>query len=136
MLIFTTTMFQQPKTNIPSLYCQESTYLELSTLEGYQPQKTTCCIPTYSTNIPITYKCTRNIFWQPQDSHWSTTTTPIAISSYYTHLESKIILLLTFISNLITSTEYTPRKLTYSNSKETTTFHLGTLLSRYHIELN
>ena len=60
--------------------------------------------------------------------------TLIAISSYSTHLESKTILPLTFISNLTTSTEYTLRKLNYLSSKETMTFHLDTLSSRYHIK--
>ena len=59
--------------------------------------------------------------------------TPIAISSYSTPLESTGKQASTFIFNAITSTEYTPRKLTYSNSKETMTFHLGTLSSRYHM---
>ena len=30
-------------------------YLELSTLEGQQPQNATCFIPTSSTNVSITY---------------------------------------------------------------------------------
>ena len=93
-------------------------------------------LPMSFTNLPITYKCTRNIFSPPQDSHWCITMTPIAISSYSTHLESNTILPLTFISNLTTSTEYTLRKLTYSSSKEKTTFHLGTLSSRYDIRSN
>ena len=38
--------------------------------------------------------------------------------------------------NLIISMEYTLKKFTYSNSRETMTFHLGKLFSRYHIGLD
>ena len=70
------------------------------------------------------------------DSHWCISMTHIVISSYSTHLESKIILPLTFTSNLISSMEYTLRKLIYLSSRETMTFQPGTLSSRYHIESN
>ena len=62
--------------------------------------------------------------------------TSTVITSYSTHLESKIILQSMSIFNSIISMEYIPKKLTYSNSKETMTFHLGTLFSRKHIRLN
>ena len=60
--------------------------------------------------------------------------TPSMISLYSLHLESKITLPSTFISNLISSMEYTLRKLIYLSSREPMTFHPGTLSSRYHIE--
>ena len=34
---------------------KEAPYLELSTLEGQQPQNVTCLIPMSSTNVPIIY---------------------------------------------------------------------------------
>ena len=112
---------------------KEAPYLELSMLDRHQPWNMTSCSPMSSTDLPITYKCTRNMFLLPQDSHWCITMTLIVISSNSTHLESKIIFLLTFISNSITSMEYTPRKLIYSSSRETMTFHLS---SRYDIKSN
>ena len=55
MLIFTTSMLQLPKMNIPSLYVKEAPYLELSMLERHHPWNMTHCIPTSSTNLSITY---------------------------------------------------------------------------------
>ena len=54
MLIFTTSTFQLPKTNVSSFYCQEAPYLELPTLEGHQPWSRTHCIPMFSTSVSIT----------------------------------------------------------------------------------
>ena len=41
---------------------KESPYLDLSMFEGHQPQNMTSCIPMSSTNLPIAYECTMNIF--------------------------------------------------------------------------
>ena len=54
-------------------------------------------------------------------------------SLYPTHLENKITLLSTSISNSVTSMEYALRKLIYLSSREPMTFHIGTLSSRYRL---
>ena len=61
---------------------------------------------------------------------------PTVITPHSTHLERKTTLPLRSFSNLTISMEYIPKKLIYSNSKEKTTSHLGTLSSRYHTVLN
>ena len=64
MLIFTTSTLQQPKTNIPSLYCQGSTLPGIIYV-GNQPWDMMCCIPMSSTNLSITYTMITKIEKQP-----------------------------------------------------------------------
>ena len=54
---------------------------------------------------------------------------PSVIATLSSHLEDNTTLLLTFFSNSIISTLYTPKKLIYWNSYKTMTFHLGILYS-------
>ena len=111
---------------------KEAIYLELSMLEGHQQQNVTYFIPMSFINLPTAYKCMRIIFCLPQDSHWSTSTTPFEIATLSTHLESKTTLPLMSLLNLITSTSYALNKLAYSNSNKTMTFYLGILSSGFH----
>ena len=44
---------------------KEATYMELSMLEGHQPQNVSCFIPMSCTNVSISYTATTTIETQP-----------------------------------------------------------------------
>ena len=71
------------------------------------------------------YECSRGTPCQPQASPHRHLTRPVVIISYSIHLERRITLLSTFITQWNTTTESTQKKSIYSKSKNPTTFQVG-----------
>ena len=80
----------------------------------------------YLTSHSTFHECSRGTPCQPQASLHRHLTKPVVIISYSICLERKITLLSTFITCWNTTTESTQKKSIYSNSKNSTTFQVGT----------
>ena len=79
----------------------------------------------YLTSHSTFYECSRGTPCQPQASPHRHLTKLVVIISYSICLERRITLLSTFITRWNTTTEYTQKKLIYSNTKNSTTFQVG-----------
>ena len=71
------------------------------------------------------HECSRGTPCQPQASLHKHLTKLVVITSYSLHLERKITSLLTSTTRWNTTTEFTPKKSIYSNSKQPTTSQVG-----------
>ena len=124
-LISTTSTTPPVNNETPDLY-PEGVTLSKFIYEG-RPTTTkwTFVALPYLTSHSTFYECSRGTPCQPQASPHRHLTKPVVIISYSIPLERRITLLSTFITHWNTTTEYTQKKLIYSNSKNSTTFQVG-----------
>ena len=124
-LISTTSTAHPVNNETPDLYPEGAT-LSKCFYEGRPTTtKPTFVALPYLTSHSTFHKCLRGTPCQPQASLHRHLTKPVVIISYSIHLERRITLLSTFITRWNNTTEYTQKKLIYSNSKNSTTFPVG-----------